>query len=92
MIFAKEAGPRVSLIPVAVWVNSQKRLMVFLILRDEGLALASAYAPVVLPLFVENVQRHSSCVLITHTPVIPTGTSGQRESIFPLLKSVSRTH
>lgn len=52
MIFAKEAGPRVSLIPVAVWVNSQKRLMVFLILRDEGLALASAYAPVVLPLFV----------------------------------------
>jgi hypothetical protein len=50
MIFAKEAGQKVSPILVATWANSPMRLMVFLILRDEGLALASAYAPVALPL------------------------------------------
>jgi hypothetical protein len=50
MIFAKEAGRRFSANLVTALANSPIRLTVFLILRDEGLALASAYAPVALPL------------------------------------------
>jgi hypothetical protein len=48
MIFAREAGRGISLALVATRADSQKRLIVFLILREEGLPFESAYTPVVL--------------------------------------------
>lgn len=48
MIFAREAGQRISLAREAIRADSQKRLLVFLILRPEGLTFESAYTPVVL--------------------------------------------
>jgi hypothetical protein len=48
MSFAREAAYRFSLAPMTARADSQKRLVAFLILREEGLAFESAYAPVVL--------------------------------------------
>lgn len=48
MSFAREAGCRFSLAPMTTRADLQNRLVGFLILRDEGLAFESAYAPVVL--------------------------------------------
>ena len=48
MSFAREAGCRFSIALMTTLADSQKRLVVFLILREEGLDFASAYAPVVL--------------------------------------------
>ncbi len=48
MSFAREAGRRFSLAPMTTRAGLQKRLVAFLILREEGQAFASAYAPVVL--------------------------------------------
>lgn len=48
MSLAREARCRLSLAPVTARDDAQNLLTPFLILREEGLAFASAYAPVVL--------------------------------------------